>query len=113
VAQQVSQQRCRQEHPRTDDQLVKTFSAVHEYEYEKLKVAVNDPNYKAANHANDLFDAEQLIYLGDTNLHFITLDKGYLSKVLKSPQRQRIHQVKAARLDNPQSAETLIREILK
>jgi hypothetical protein len=101
------------DHPKTDEHLVKTFSAVHEYEYEKLKLAVNDLNYKAANHGNDLFDAEQLIYLGDSNFHFITLDKGYLLKVLKSPQRSRIHQVKAAQLDDPESAEALIREILK
>jgi hypothetical protein len=100
------------DYPRTDDQMVKIFNAVHEFEFEKLKVAVNDPNYKAANHANDLFDAEQLIYLGNPNMHLVTVDKGYLPKVLKSPQRSQIHQVTRAQLGDPKSAEALLRQIL-
>jgi hypothetical protein len=99
--------------PRTQDQIVATFSALYEYEYEKLKLAVSDPNYKPHNHQNDLFDAEQLIYLGDEDLHFITLDGGYLRKVLKSPQRTRIHQASVSDFRDPTSAENLVRNILR
>jgi hypothetical protein len=101
-----------QHHPQTDDHLVTKFSGLHEFDYEKLKHALAHPTYSALKHANDLFDAEQLIYLGDENLHFLTVDKGYLSKVLKSPQRGRIHQVLGSELDDPATAEALLRKII-
>ena len=64
------------------------------------------------NHVNDLFDAEQLIYLGDPTLHFLTLDKGYLNKVKVSPQRHRIHQLQSSELDDTKTAEAKLREII-
>jgi hypothetical protein len=100
------------DHPQTDSHLVTAFSALREFDYEKLKNALVNPTYNALKHANDLFDAEQLIYLGDENLHFITVDKGYLLKVLKSPQKTRIHQVLGSELDDPASAENLLRRIV-
>src|SRR5208337_2308120 len=78
---------------RSNKEVVAALSALHEYEYNKLKVALLNKDYCALNHQNDLFDAEQLIYLGDPALHFITLDGGYLPKIVKSPQRLRIHRV--------------------
>lgn len=98
-------------HPKTNAEVVTAFSALHEYEYEKLKVAVADPHYKPMNHVNDLFDAEQLIYLGDPTLHFLTVDKGYLNKVKTSPQRDRIHRVDGSELDDLEKAEALLRKI--
>jgi hypothetical protein len=63
------------------------------------------------NHVNDLFDAEQLVYLGDPTLHFVTVDKGYLNKVRKSSTRGRIHRVDGSELDDPKKAEALLRKI--
>jgi hypothetical protein len=100
------------DHPQTDSHLATAFSALQEFDYEKLKNALANPTYNALKHANDLFDAEQLIYLGDENLHFITVDKGYLLKVLKSPQQTRIHQVLGSELDDPASAENVLRRIV-
>jgi len=97
--------------PKTDQEIVSAFSALHEFDYEKLKIAVSDEHYQPMNHVNDLFDAEQLIYLGDPTLHFITVDKGYLNKVKISPQRDRIHRVDGSELDDPKKAEALLRNI--
>jgi hypothetical protein len=99
--------------PRTDAELASTFSALHEFEYEKTKLALQDPDYKPVNHVNDLFDAEQLLYLGDPNLEFLTFDQGYLRKVKNSPQRTRIHHVSPGTFATPESAEAFIRNIIR
>jgi hypothetical protein len=75
-------------------------------------IYVADKHYKPMNHVNDLFDAEQLIYLGDSTLHFLTVDKGYLNKVKTSPQRARIHRVDGSELDDSKKAEALLRIII-
>ena len=49
------------------------LSAYHEFDFSKLK------------HRNDLFDAEQLVYLKDPSLHFLAVDRGYLRKITRSP----------------------------
>jgi hypothetical protein len=58
-----------------------------------------------------LFDAEQLVYLMDPNLHFLTADRGYLRKVLKSPFRDRIHEVPSAVLADAASLASLLKQI--
>lgn len=73
--------------------VVAALSALCEFEYNKLRVALGNRKYEAEKHMNDLFDAEQLIYLGDPSLQFLTVDRGYLPKITKSAQRQRIHEV--------------------
>lgn len=91
--------------------LVAAFSALHEFEYNKLKVAVANDGYNASKHKNDLFDAEQLIYLSDPALHFLTLDGGYLAKILKSPQRGRIHQLSISLLNDASKVEEFLAQI--
>jgi hypothetical protein len=98
------------DNPGTKEFIANAFGALHEFELAKLKVALANLNYNALKHQNDLFDAEQLIYLGDPSLHFVTIDAGYRRKVLNSPQRSRIHQVKASELDNISSAEAVVRQ---
>ncbi len=92
-------------------QVVAALSALHEFEYNKLRVALGNRNYNAQKHRNDLFDAEQLIYLGDPALHFLTVDRGYLPKLTKSAQRQRIHEVPVTLLADAGKVEILLRQI--
>jgi len=96
---------------KTSKQVAAVFSALHELEYNKLKVAVANKSYNAAKHKNDLFDAEQLVYLGDPALHFLTIDGGYLSRVLKSAQRQQIHEVSSTLLADAGRTEDLLKQI--
>jgi len=92
-------------------EVVAALSALHEFEFSKLKVAIHNKSYNAQKHRNDLFDAEQLIYLGDSVLHFLTLDGGYLTKIMKSPQRCRIHRVSESVLADAGKVEILLRQI--
>jgi hypothetical protein len=57
------------------------LSAYHEFEREKLKVAMANEDYKPQKHQNDALDSQQLAYLCDRTLHFVTCDKGYLNKM--------------------------------
>jgi len=100
------------DNPKPTAEIVAALSAYHEYDLNKLKVALANPNYNAEKHKNDLFDSEQLIYLGDPKLHFLVLDGGYVAKVVKSPFSGRIHHVERSRLAAPASAETVLREII-
>jgi hypothetical protein len=93
-------------------QVVEALSAYHEFEFSKLVVALaNKGSYNAVKHRNDLFDAEQLVYLKDPSLHFLTADRGYLRKVVKSPFRDRIHEVRSPLLADAASLESLLRQI--
>ena len=92
-------------------QVVAALSALHEFEYNKLIMALGDRRYNAQKHRNDLFDAEQLIYLGNPSLHFLTVDRGYLPKITKSPQRKRVHEVPVTLLADARRAEILLRQI--
>jgi hypothetical protein len=93
-------------------QVVDSLSAYHEFEFNKLKAAVaSKGQYNAQKHRNDLFDAEQLVYLKDPNLHFLVIDQGYRSRVVKSPLRDRIHQATLDDLEDAGKAESLLRQI--
>jgi hypothetical protein len=92
-------------------EIVDALSAYHEFELAKLKVALANENYNFEKHRNDLFDAEQLVYLKDANLHFLAIDRGYRSKVVKSPLRNKIHEVPRDRLADSNKAEGVLREI--
>lgn len=70
-------------------EVVAAMGAYFEFEEAKLREAVNDHMFKIDK--NDVMDAEQLIYLGDPRLNFVTNDKGFLRRVRNSPQRTRIH----------------------
>ena len=106
-------QRVDQQHnPKPNTDIVAALSAYHEFDLNKLKVALAQPGYNILKHKNDLLDAEQMIYLGDPKLNFLALDHGYLSKVVKSPFRERIHHVERQELATPLAAETVLRRIL-
>lgn len=92
-------------------QVVDALSAYHEFELAKLNVAVANKDYNFEKHRNDLFDAEQLVYLKDHNLHFLAIDRGYRTKVVKSPLRKRIHEVSRERLADPANAIDVLKEI--
>lgn len=92
-------------------EVVDALSAYHEFELAKLKVALANKDYNFEKHCNDLFDAEQLVYLKDPNLHFLAVDRGYLRKVVKSPLRGKIHEVSREDLADPKKAEAVLRKV--
>ena len=94
--------------------IVNIFSAYYEFEKEKLRIAKTDFKYKPENHSNDLFDAEQLIYLGNPRLlHFVTCDRGFKRGVTQSQssQRDRIHVINRADISDMNSAICLIQQV--
>jgi hypothetical protein len=90
-------------------EIVKSLSAYHEYEEQRLLIAVKNPQYKPDD--NDLIDSEQLPYLGDEKLHFVTCDRGYAARIKKSPQAIRIHRVAIEELATAQQVESLLQKI--
>jgi len=86
-----------------------SLSAYHEYEEQKLLVAVKNTSHKPDK--NDIMDSEQLPYLGDPKLHFLTCDGGYEARIKKSPQLKRIHKVAPNELENAEQVEELLRKI--
>lgn len=92
-------------------ELSNTFNAYCEFERVKLDTALHSKEYRAENHQNDLFDAEQLIYLGCQELHFLTCDRGFL-RVNASTQAPRIRVVSPDALADASKAEVLLRKIV-
>jgi hypothetical protein len=90
-------------------EIVLALNAYHEFEEAKLKIAVQNKDYNPEKHQNDLFDAEQLIYLSDPSLCFLTCDTGFQNLVTKSPQRSRINTVQLADLASAKQVEALLR----
>lgn len=70
-------------------EIVTQLNAYHEFEKEKLRVALASKGYNPERHKNDLLDAEQLIYLSDPSLCFLTCDNGF-RRIKDSPQAKRI-----------------------
>lgn len=89
--------------------IVTSLSAYHEYEEQRLLTAVKNPEYKPDE--NDIFDSEQLPYLGDEKLHFVTCDGGYAARIKKSPQAVRIHKVALEELATVQQVELLLQKL--
>jgi hypothetical protein len=87
------------------------LSAYHEFELNRLKLALTNKDYNFDRNRNDLFDAEQLVYLKDPNLHFLAVDRGYLRKVVKSPLRSKIQEVSREDLADPNKAEAALRRV--
>lgn len=92
--------------------LLEALSAYREFEFEKLSIALQNTNYNAQRHQNDVLDARQLAYLCDPALHFITCDSGFLAKVTKSVQRNRIHRTSPGEISDPVRAEALLERVL-
>jgi hypothetical protein len=87
-----------------------TFGAYFEFERVKLETALAAENYNPQKHGNDLLDAEQLVYLGSPDLHFLTCDKGF-ARVQQSPQATRISIVSPADLSDHARVEALLRNV--
>ncbi len=95
------------------NEVVKILSAYHEYEQSKLQTALEIPEYNplSLKNQNDIIDAEQLVYLGDTSLCFLTCDQGFGKRVKKSEQAARIITVAPEELLDAQKAEALLKKI--
>jgi hypothetical protein len=89
------------------NEVIERLSAYHAYECEKIRVAVETKNYKPENHRNDLLDANQLVYLADARLRFLTTDRGF-RKARTSSQFNRIHLVPEAVLRDQGEATLLL-----
>jgi hypothetical protein len=90
-------------------EVVSALSAYHEYEEERLKTAASNPQYKPDK--NDLLDSEQMLYLGDPVLRFLTCDGGYLARIKNSPQAAQIHKVSLDELTTVDKVESLLRKV--
>jgi hypothetical protein len=93
-------------------ELLKSLGAYYEFERDKLRIAAGNVNYRPERHANDLLDAEQLVYLADSRLCFLTCDGGYRKRVTRGPQRDRIHVRRIADFATPESISFMLREIV-
>jgi hypothetical protein len=87
------------------------LNAFYIFQLEKLAIAAQHANYNAARRANDLYDAEQLVYLSDPTLHFLTSDGGF-NRSAASSQFDRIHIAQPASLMDTAQASAIIRDIL-
>jgi hypothetical protein len=74
---------------------------------------VKSKGYKPEKHANDLLDAEQLIYLSDPSRHFLTCDGGFQNLVKKSPQAKGIVTVEPEALADAGKAEAVLRGVVE
>jgi hypothetical protein len=72
------------------DHIVNSLDAHFRFERQRIETAIRDENYNIERRANDLLDAEFLIYLADPSLNFLTCDRGFRRADL-SPQANRIH----------------------
>jgi hypothetical protein len=68
---------------------------------------LSSKEYNPEKHANDLLDAEQLIYLSNSTLCFITCDSGFQNLVKKSPQAKQIIAVAQEELGDAAKVEAL------
>ncbi len=99
------------ENTRPAAEVVAALSAYYEFEEQTLRVAVSNLSYDPDKHKNDLLDCEQLVYLGDPSLHFLTCDGGFSKRIKKSDQRRRIHRVSLETLADAEKTEALLRAV--
>jgi hypothetical protein len=97
---------------RKRSEIISTLNAYHEFEESKLSIALKSKGYNPGKHANDLLDAEQLIYLSDSTLCFITCDSGFQNLVKKSPQATQIITVTQEELGDAAQVEALLRKVI-
>ncbi len=87
--------------------------AYYQYETIRLQRAIENPSFNllSKKRQNDLFDAQQLLYLFADGLCFLTSDTGY-SELLKLVQGERIRIVKPDLLATAKSAISILKEII-
>ena len=88
------------------------LSAYLEFEMSKLHTALVHKDYNPEKHKNDVFDAEQLVYLYDPSLHFLTCDGGFTNLVKQSAQAKRIVHVTQDKISNAAQVEALLRNLI-
>jgi len=59
------------------DNVVNNLEAHYFFERERMRFGANARDYNVVKRANDLYDAELLIYLADASLHLLTSDRGF------------------------------------
>ena len=92
---------------RSEEEIVGALSAHFEYENRILWKAAANKGYNFLSHKNDILDSEQLVYLADPKLHFLTCDTGFRS-VEDSEQKARIHVVKPDELTDAEKATAVL-----
>ncbi len=98
---------------RTEAEITSILNAYHEYEMSKLQIALTNNDYNPMKHMNDVLDAEQLIYLNDPSLCFLTCDTGFRKYVKKSTQAARIVTASPEDVIDAKSAEIFLQRNLQ
>lgn len=88
------------------------LDAHYRFEQQRINAAVDNPEYNVRKRANDVYDAELLIYLADPSLHLLTCDAGF-KRASGSSQANRIHIVPADALRAPDTAITTLEKIVE
>lgn len=96
-----------------DDAIAACLPGYFEYHMDLVARAIPDDKFDffSAKHLNDHLDAEQLLFLADSSLHYFTADKGYCCAAKVEP---RIHVLEARKLEDPAiAADSMTEEINK
>jgi len=93
------------------DLVAKKLDAYYLFEKGRMRIGAQNIDYNVGKHSNDVWDAEQLIYLADPTLHFLTSDKGF-RRIEKSHQAKRVHVAEARCLKEAACATSLLRDIV-
>jgi hypothetical protein len=72
------------------DQVVSRLNAHYSFEKQRIDAGSSSPDYNVSSRANDVYDAELLIYLADPSLRLLTYDRGF-RRARESSQANRIH----------------------
>lgn len=88
------------------------LDAHYRFEQQRINAAIENPEYNVKRRANDVYDAELLIYLADPTLHLLTCDTGF-KRAKDSPQANRIHILPADALRDPDAATNALQSIVK
>lgn len=94
------------------DHVIGKLNALWAYESERLTNAAAEDKYNPHRHENDVYDAQQLIYLAHPDLHFLTCDRGY-RKAAASQQYTRIHGEPIHIFEDPGQAMRAMRDIIQ
>jgi hypothetical protein len=90
------------------------FSAYREFEERRMFAAILSDSYnpQSRRNRNDGIDGEQLLYLCDERLIFLTCERRFETRILDSEQKNRIIVARAEELRRYTKATRLLREIL-
>jgi len=92
------------------DHIIKSLDAHFRFEKQRIQAGTENPEYAVKRRANDVYDAELLIYLADPSLHLLTCDTGF-RRARGSTQADRIHIVPSDSLRDSDRATAVLLEI--